>query len=72
MSVSAQIQLGKNIRKYRKKCGYTQERLSELTKIDYKYIQRLEGKNPPAMQINTLERIAKALNISLSKLVDFK
>ncbi len=63
--------LGKRIKKLRKKYGYTQEKLSELTNIDYKYIQRIEGKNPPAIKIDTIERLANALKIKLSELFDF-
>src|SRR3990172_5894006 len=52
-----------DILKLRKKYGYTQEKLSELTNIDYKYIQRIEGTNPPAIKIDTIERLAKALKV---------
>jgi len=27
------------------------------------YIQRIEGKNPPAIKIDTIERLAKALKV---------
>ena len=60
-----------NIKRLRKKYGYTQEKLSELTNIDYKYIQRIEGKNPPAIKIDTIEKLAKALNVKPSELLDF-
>lgn len=71
MEVNIRIQLGMRIKKLRKKYGYTQEKLSELTNIDYKYIQRIEGKNPPAIKIDTIERLAKALEVKLSELFDF-
>jgi transcriptional regulator with XRE-family HTH domain len=64
--------LAKRIKKLRGKYGYTQERLSQLADIDYKYLQRIEGKNPPNVKIDTLEKLAKAFNISLSKLLDFE
>ena len=67
----ARIKLGKRIRQLREKCGYTQDKLAELTGIDYKYIQRIEGKNPPAIRIDTIEKIAKALKVSCSKLLSF-
>ncbi|RKY33327.1 MAG: transcriptional regulator [Candidatus Omnitrophota bacterium] len=66
------MKLAKRIKKLRKKYGYTQERLSQLADIDYKYLQRIEGKNPPNIKIDTLEKLAKAFNISLSKLLDFE
>ena len=66
------LKVGKKIKEWRRRCGYTQERVSELANIDYKYLQKIEGKNPPNIKIETLERLAKAFNISLSKLLDFK
>ena len=63
------LKLGRKIKEFRGKRGYTQERLSELANIDYKYLQRIEGKNPPALKIDTIEKIAKALNLSLQKLM---
>lgn len=59
------------IRDLRKKKGLTQEKLSELSGIDYKHIQLLESKNPPAAKIDTIEKLAKAFNIPLNKLLDF-
>jgi len=71
MESSIRIKLGKRIRELRKKRGYTQEKLSEAVNIDYKYIQRIEGKNPPNIRMETLQRLAKALKITPSKLLDF-
>ena len=71
MELNIRLKLGIRIKKLRKKYGYTQEKLSELTNIDYKYIQRIEGKNPPAIKIDTIERLAKALNVKPSELLDF-
>lgn len=51
--------------------GYTQERLAEISGIDYKHIQLLESKHPPAIKIDTLEKLAKAFKITPSKLLDF-
>lgn len=71
MESNIRLKLGMNIKRLRKKYGYTQEKLSELTNIDYKYIQRIEGKNPPAIKIDTIEKLAKALNVKPSELLDF-
>ncbi len=71
MGKVTRLKLGKRLKKLREKYGYTQERLSHLADIDYKYLQRIEGKNPPNIKIDTLEKLAKAFNISLSKLLDF-
>lgn len=72
MESSIRLKLGRKIKEERKRYGYTQEKLSELAKIDYKYLQRIEGKNPPNPKLETLEKLARALNIPLSKLLNFK
>lgn len=72
MSKEIRIKLGLRLRRLRKEYKYTQEKLSELSEIDYKHIQLLESKNPPAARLDTLEKLAKAFNISLSKLLNFK
>lgn len=71
MSKDIRFKLGLRIRQLRKKYKYTQEKLSELAEVDYKHIQLLEGKRPPAIKIDTLEKLAKAFNMSVSKLLDF-
>ena len=71
MKNAIKIQLGQKIRALRKERDLTQEKLAELTGLDYKYIQRIEGKTPPSVKIETLEKIAKAFKVSCSKLLDF-
>ena len=68
---SIRLKIGKKIKELRKKCGYTQDKLSEVAEIDYKYIQRIEGKNPPALKIDTIERLAKALKVKPAELLKF-
>jgi len=68
---AARLKLGKRLRELRKKNRLTQDKLAEITGIDYKYIQKIEGKNPPAVRIDTIEKLAKAFKISCSKLLDF-
>ena len=72
METNIRLKLGKRIKELRKNCGYTQDKLSELTEIDYKYIQRIEGKTPPNLKLETLERLAKTFKLPLSKFLDFK
>ncbi|MDD3906224.1 MAG: helix-turn-helix transcriptional regulator [Candidatus Omnitrophica bacterium] len=69
MKDSIRLKFAQKIKKLRKSRGLTQEELADLTAIDYKYIQRLEGKNPPAVKIDTIQRIAKALKVDPSKLL---
>ena len=66
------VKLGGKIKEYRQKRGFTQEKLAELANVDYKYLQRIEGKTPPALKIDTIERIAKALKITPADLLKFK
>ena len=72
METDIKLQLSKRISQLRKKYGYTQHELAEKAGIDYKHIQRLEGKNPPAVRIDTLEKIAKVFNMSCSEILNLK
>ena len=55
------------VRELRRKAKITQQKLAELTDLDYKSIQRLEGKSPEFYpKLSTLEKVAKALGVSLS------
>ena len=63
------IRLGKKLRTLRKKNGLTQEGLAQVSGLDYKYIQRLEGKKPSSPTLNSLEKLAKALKITPSRLI---
>ncbi len=72
MKSTIRLKLGNRIKKLRKEREYTQEKLAELAKIDYKYLQRIEGKNPPALKIDTIEKIAIALGTTPKELLDFK
>jgi len=71
MEINIRLKLGKRIKELRVKRGYTQEKLSEVANIDYKYLQRIEGKNPPALKIDTIEKLAKALKVKAAELLKF-
>lgn len=66
------IRFGKRLKSLRKEKKLTQEDLADLAGLEYKYIQRLEGKKPSSPTLNTLEKLAKAFNITISKLLNFK
>jgi len=66
------VRFGKRLKELRKKYKLTQEELSDASGLDYKYIQRLEGKEPSSPTLTSLEKIAKAFKVSISKLLDFK
>ena len=71
MFLPIEQKLSKRLRELRKEYSYTQEQLAELADIDYKHIQLLESANPPSIRLNTLEKIAKAFNMTPSELIDF-
>ncbi|MDP8264167.1 MAG: helix-turn-helix transcriptional regulator [Candidatus Aceula lacicola] len=71
MNTAINLKFAKRLRELRKKCGYTQEKLAELSGVDYKHIQLLESKNPPAAKLNTVEKIAKAFKVEPFKLLKF-
>jgi transcriptional regulator with XRE-family HTH domain len=63
------IKVGKKIRKCRRITGLTQERLAELIKRDVRTVVAVEtGKRNPTLL--TLKKIATALKVKLSDLID--
>jgi len=57
----------KNLKEYRKKCGFTQAQLAEKVKVTPHYVGMLEmGRNFPTNDL--IERIAKALDIEMYEL----
>jgi len=53
------------------KHNFTQEDLASRANISTKYLQNLEGKTPKKASIVTLEKVARAFNLTISKLLDF-
>ena len=49
----------------------TQKKLSEVATIDYRYLQRLKGRKPPVLKVDTIEKVANALKIKPAKLLKF-
>ena len=72
MDTAIRIKLARRLRQLRKKYGYTQERLAELSGVDYKHIQLLESDDPSTAKIDTIEKLSKAFKISPSNLLKFK
>lgn len=71
MGRSINQKLAKRIKEVRARQGITQEELAELIKTSYKYVQRIEGKNPPDIRLTTVEKIATALRTSPADLLNF-
>jgi diadenosine tetraphosphate (Ap4A) HIT family hydrolase/DNA-binding XRE family transcriptional regulator len=59
--------IGSRIRDLRTKRGLTQEKLSDITGIDHKHIQLLEGKRPSASRITTIQSLTKAFGMSIAE-----
>jgi transcriptional regulator with XRE-family HTH domain len=72
MAKEISLKIAKRLRQLRKRRKYTQERLAELSGIDYKHIQLLEGKRPPAIRVDTLEKLAKTFKLTPSKFLKIK
>ncbi len=65
-----QASFGKRIKFLRNQMGISQEELADRAEIDRTYITSVEcGKRN--ISIVNVEKLAKALNVSLSKLFDF-
>ena len=61
--------VGSNIKKYRKKKGWTQEQLALEADLHRAYIGQIERGEKNIGLIN-LEKIAKALNVALKNFID--
>jgi transcriptional regulator with XRE-family HTH domain len=62
--------IGARLKELRKQAGMTQERLGELVDLDARHLSRLEvGKHFPSL--DSLERIAVALNVPLAEFFQF-
>jgi len=64
------IKFGKNVKKYRKKKGYSQEKLAEITGLHRTYISFIErGKR--SISLNNIQKIANGLEVDINKLFIF-
>ncbi len=61
--------IGKNIKKYRKKLGISQDILSKRADLAYHTIAKIEAGSTPDPRIETVKKIADALGITLDDLM---
>lgn len=61
--------IAKNIKRLRQEKGISQDRLSKLADLSLNSIVNIEAGNNPNPTIETLEKIAKALEASIDKLL---
>lgn len=68
MSTDEKPKIGKNIKKYRKKLGISQDTLSKKAEIAFHTVAKIETGATPNSTIETVQKIADALGVSLDKL----
>lgn len=69
MTDKIRYHVGQRIKELRKQAGFTQEEFAAKADIDYKYLQRIEGKTPPDLGIELINKIAKALKTTPANLL---
>lgn len=69
MSSSKKFLIAQNIKNFRKKQGLSQDKLSKLAEVAYNTIVKIESGENSNPTIETLRRIAKALDIKIEDLL---
>jgi len=62
-------QIGKNLKKLRKQKSLSQDRLSKLADISYNTVIKLESGGITNPSIDTLQKLTKALDVSVDDLL---
>ena len=71
MGKDIRLKFADRLRQLRERKGWTQEALAEYADMAVRQVQYLESKKPSPAKIDTLEKLAKAFKITLSKLLNF-
>ena len=61
--------IAKNIKKYRKEKGLSQDKLARLADVAHATIIKIESGGIQSPTIDTVQKIAKALGISVEELI---
>lgn len=69
MSSTNKSTIAENIKKYRNKIGVSQDKLSKLADVTYNTIIKIESGANTNPTIETLAKIAKALNVGVDDLI---
>ena len=69
MSASKKSTIADNIKKYRQKLGVSQDRLSKMADVTYNTIIKIESGAIQSPTMDTAQKIAKALGVSLDDLM---
>ena len=70
MSANNNSKISTNIKKYRTKLGISQDKLSKLADVTYNTIIKIESGANINPTIETLSKIAKALDVSVDDLIN--
>ena len=69
MSASRKTIISENIKKYRNRLGVSQDRLSKMADVTYNTIIKIESGANNNPTIDTLSKIAKALDVGVDDLI---
>jgi len=61
--------IGKNMKKYRKKLGISQDVLSKRADLAYHTVAKIEAGSTPDPRIETVKKIADALGVTIDDLM---
>ena len=62
--------IGENIKRYRQKLGLSQDTLSKKANLAFHTVAKIETGATPNPTIDTVKKIADALNVSLDNLME--
>ncbi|HPH52414.1 MAG: helix-turn-helix transcriptional regulator [Patescibacteria group bacterium] len=62
--------IGKNIKRLRQEKGISQDKLSKLADISLNTVVKMELNQSPNPTLETIQKLAKALDVSLDDLVN--
>lgn len=65
------LQFAQKLKEKRRKAKLTQEEMADRINVSVRYYQMLESKNPTAIKIDGIEKIAKALKVKPAELFKF-
>ena len=68
-NINPQSKIGKNIKKIRQEKGISQDRLSKLADLSLNTVVTVESGANPNPTIETLTKIAKALDVGVNELI---
>ena len=71
MDKTLALRFGRLLKAMRKKRKLTQEKLAEFSDLSVIHIQRLEGRSPSGVTLETVTKLSKAFKISPSRFLKY-